>query len=43
VAPAAGVRTLDKVLAIVAMVVVLAAVGSCLFLVLGGIDGLTKN
>jgi len=43
VAPAAGVGTLDKVLAIVAMVVALAAVGSCLFLVLGGIDGLTKN
>ncbi|HXR08679.1 MAG TPA: hypothetical protein VN765_15185 [Candidatus Acidoferrum sp.] len=40
VAPAAGVRTLDKVLAIVAMVVVLAAVGSCLYLVLGGVDGL---
>jgi len=43
VAPAAGVGTLDKVLAIAAMVVVLAAVGSCLYLVLGGIDGLTKN
>jgi hypothetical protein len=40
VAPAAGVGTLDKILAIAAMVVALAAVGSCLFLVLGGVDGL---
>jgi hypothetical protein len=43
VAPLASVRTLDKVLAIVAAVVVLAAVGSTLWLVLGGIEGLTRN
>ena len=43
VAAAAGIGTLDKVLAIAAMVVALAAVGSCLFLVLGGVDGLHPN
>jgi hypothetical protein len=43
VAPAAGVGMLDKVLAIVAMLAVLAAVGSCLYLVLGGIPGITPN
>ena len=43
VAPAAGVGKLDKILAIVAVVFVLAAVGSCLFLVLGGIPNLTSN
>jgi len=42
-APGAGVGTLDKILAIVAVVFVLAAVGSCLFLVLGGIANLTAN
>jgi hypothetical protein len=40
VAPAPGIRTLDRILAIAAMVVALAAVGSCLFLVLGGVEGL---
>jgi len=43
VAPSAGVGMLDKALAIAAVVVVLAAVGSSLFLVLGGIPGLTPN
>jgi len=43
VAPAAGVGKLDKALAIVAALVVLAAVGSCLYLVLGGIPGITPN
>jgi len=43
VAPAAGIGMLDKILAIVAVVAVLAAVGSCLYLVLGGIPGLTPN
>ena len=43
VAPGAGIGTLDKVLAIVAVVFVLAAVGSCLFLVLGGVPNLTPN
>jgi hypothetical protein len=39
VAPVAGLRTLDKILAIAAAVVVLAAVGSTLYLVFGGIPG----
>ena len=42
-APGAGVGKLDKLLAIVAVVFVLAAVGSCLFLVMGGIANLTAN
>ena len=42
-APSAGVGMMDKVLAIAAVVVVLAAVGSSLYLVLGGIPGLTSN
>jgi uncharacterized membrane protein len=41
--PGGGVGKLDKALAIVAVVVVLAAVGSCLYLVLGGITGLTPG
>ncbi len=40
VAPVAGVGTLDKVLAIAAMVVALAAVGSSFWLVYGLVDGL---
>jgi hypothetical protein len=43
VAPAAGIGTLDKILAIVAVVFVLAAVGSCLYLVLGGIPNLAPT
>jgi hypothetical protein len=43
VAPAAGIGTLDKILAIVAVVFVLAAVGSSLFLILGGIPNLAPN
>jgi hypothetical protein len=43
VAPAAGIGTLDKILAIVAVVFVLAAVGSSLFLILGGIANLASN
>jgi uncharacterized membrane protein len=43
VAPGAGVGLLDKALAIAAVVVVLAAVGSCLYLILGGIPGLSAN
>jgi hypothetical protein len=42
-APAAGIGKLDKILAIVAVVFVLAAIGSCLYLVLGGIANLTPN
>jgi hypothetical protein len=38
-----GVGKLDKALAIFAVVVALAAVGSSLFLVLGGVTGLTPN
>jgi hypothetical protein len=38
-----GVGKLDKGLAIFALVVALAAVGSSLFLVLGGVTGLTPN
>jgi len=34
---------LDKILAIAAAVVMLVAVGSCLYLVLGGIPGLKPN
>ena len=43
VAPAAGIGTLDKILAIVAVVFVLAAVGSSLFLIFGGIPNLASN
>ena len=43
VAPAAGIGKLDKILAIVAVVFVLAAVGSSLFLILGGIPNLVPN
>jgi hypothetical protein len=43
VAPAAGIGMLDKILAIAAAVVVLIAVGSCLYLVLGGIPNLTPK
>ena len=42
-AQAGGVGKLDKALAILAVVVVLAAVGSCLYLILGGIPGITPN
>jgi hypothetical protein len=42
-APVAGVGLLDKILAIVAVLAVLAAVGSSLYLVLGGITGLAPN
>jgi hypothetical protein len=42
-APGGGVGKLDMLLAIVAVVFVLAAVGSCLYLVLGGIPNLTPN
>jgi len=42
-APAAGIGMLDKALAIVAVLVALAAVGSCLYLVFGGIKGITPN
>ena len=42
VAPAAGIGMLDKALAIAAVVVVLLAVGSCLYLILG-IPGLQPN
>ena len=41
--PGVGIGKLDKLLAIVAVVFVLAAIGSCLFLVLGGISNLTPN
>jgi hypothetical protein len=43
VAPAAGIGTLDKILAVVAVVFVLAAVGSSLYLILGGIPNLVPN
>lgn len=41
--PPAGIGLIDKILAIVAVVAVLAAIGSSLYLVLGGIPGLTPN
>ena len=42
-APAAGVGKLDKALAIAAVVVILAAVGSTLWLVMGGVANIAPN